>query len=160
MSFKYAIVSDDELVVVEWRSYSQPLDLGTVRRLPNGRLKIRPVVETPVAVLPTQEQQQNIIINADEVAITYIAINKPVEVVTAERIAVITAKIFALEQQALEQGLIRTVIDDLLMRSLVIAAQAGVTEAQLLDPESPHFSRAYQKVHANALERALLRAQR
>lgn len=76
------------------------------------------------------------------------------------RVEAIDAEILALEKQAIEQGLIRTIIDDLLIRSLAIAAAGGVTEAQLLDPQSEHYSRAYQKVHANAVERALLRAQR
>jgi len=72
----------------------------------------------------------------------------------------IDQKILDLEKQAIEQGLIRTVIDDLLIRSVQIAAAAGVTEAQLLTPSDPHYSRAYEKVKANAVARATLRAQK
>ncbi len=86
--------------------------------------------------------------------------DKPPAEIEAARVAALDAQILGLERQALEQGLVRTLIDDLMTRSLAIAAQAGVSEAQLLDPESPHYSRAYAKVHANAAERAALRAQR
>jgi len=82
------------------------------------------------------------------------------EQIEAARIAGIDAQILALEKQAIEQGLIRTIIDDLLIRSLTIAAQSGVTEAQLLDPNGEHYSKAFDKVHANAAARAALRAQR
>lgn len=89
-----------------------------------------------------------------------IATPKPPEMVEANRIAKIDQQILALERLAIEQGLIRTIIDDLLIRSLAVAAQAGVTEAQLLDPESEHYSKAFAKVHGNAAARAVLRAQR
>jgi len=74
----------------------------------------------------------------------------------------IDAQILALEKLAIEQGLIRTIIDDLLIRSLQIAAAAHppVSESELLDPQSQHYSRAYEKIHANAVARATLRAQR
>jgi hypothetical protein len=85
---------------------------------------------------------------------------KPAEMVEAARVAKIDAQIVALERQAIDTGLVRTLIDDLLARSLQLATQAGVTEAELLDPESPNYSRAYAKVHANAAERAALRALR
>lgn len=85
---------------------------------------------------------------------------KPPEMLEAARIAKLDQEILSLEKQAIEQGLIRTIIDDLLIRSLTIAAQAGVTEAQLLDPESEHYSKAFAKVHGNAAARAVLRAQR
>lgn len=87
---------------------------------------------------------------------------KPPEQVEAARIAKIDAGILALEKDAIEQGLIRTLIDDLLIRAQEIAAAHNppVTEAQLLDPESEYFSRSYQKAHANAVARAALRAQR
>ncbi len=72
----------------------------------------------------------------------------------------IDTQILGLERQALESGLVRTIIDDLLLRSVQLAAAQGVTEAELLDPNSPHYSRAYEKVHANAAERAVLRSQK
>lgn len=85
---------------------------------------------------------------------------KPPEMVEANRVAKIDAQILGLEKKAIDDGLIRTIIDDLLMRSLQIAAAGGVTEAQLLDPQDPNYSRAYEKVHANAVARAALRKQR
>lgn len=85
---------------------------------------------------------------------------KPPEMIEANRVAKIDAQILGLEKQAIEQGLIRTIIDDLLIRSLQIAAAGGVTEAMLLDPQDPHYSKAYEKVHANAAARAVLRAHR
>lgn len=90
----------------------------------------------------------------------FFAYEHSAEQIESDRIAKIDQQILALEKQAIEQGLIRTIIDDLMIRSLAIAAQSGVTEAQLLDPESEHYSRAYAKVHANAAARAVLRAQR
>jgi hypothetical protein len=87
---------------------------------------------------------------------------KPAEMIEAARVAKLDQQILALEKQAIEQGLIRTIIDDLLIRSLQIAAAANppVTEAELIDPESPNYSRAYHKVHTNAAARAILRSQR
>ena len=160
MSHKYAIVADDELSVIEWRTYPQALDLDTVKRLENGRLKIRPVVETPVEALPTQDREQIITINDAEVAITYVVTDKPAEVVTAERVARIDEDIRALERRAVEQGLLRAVMDDLLLRFRTEAGNLGITEAQLLNPQHPAHSPAYAKVHANEAARAALRARR
>ena len=70
------------------------------------------------------------------------------------------AQIDALERQALQEGLVRTLIDDLLKRSLDLAHQAGLNEADLLTPTSPSFSRAYEKVHNNKVARDVLRSQK
>lgn len=70
------------------------------------------------------------------------------------------AQIDALERQALQDGLVRTLIDDLLKRSLDLAHQAGLSEADLLTPTSPSFSRAYEKVHNNKVARDVLRSQK
>jgi len=84
----------------------------------------------------------------------------------------IDQQILASEKQALETGLIRTLIEDLMNRAL---DQAGVllgmtlplsveqeasVEAMLLDEAGPYFSKPYAKIHANAAERAALRTQR
>lgn len=79
---------------------------------------------------------------------------------TQAKNAKLQSQIEALERKALADGLVRTNIDDLLIRSLAIATAAGVTEAQLLDPQSEHYSRSYEKVHANKTARDLLRSQK
>lgn len=76
------------------------------------------------------------------------------------RVAKIDAEILALEKQAIDQGLLRTIIDDLLIRSLQVAEAGGVSKAQLLNPQDPSYSKAFEKVNANAEARAALRAQR
>jgi hypothetical protein len=115
------------------------------------------VTEIPDPVRMPDETHYNQEINE---APYLICTPKPAEMVEAARVAKIDAQIVALERQAIDTGLVRTLIDDLLARSLQLATQAGVTEAELLDPESPNYSRAYAKVHANAAERAALRALR
>lgn len=84
----------------------------------------------------------------------------------------IDALILASEKQALEAGLIRTLIEDLMNRALdqagellgmtlpLSAEQRASIEAQLLDEAGPYFSRPYAKIHANAAERDDLRKQR
>ena len=84
---------------------------------------------------------------------------KPEEQITQAHNSKVQQQISGLERQAIEQGLVRTIIDDLLIRSKGIAAQAGITEAMLLDPTSPAYSAAYAKVHANDVARADLRKQ-
>jgi hypothetical protein len=45
MSYQYAVVSNDEESVVEFRSYSTELHPDNIKKLPNGRLKVRPLVQ-------------------------------------------------------------------------------------------------------------------
>jgi hypothetical protein len=84
---------------------------------------------------------------------------KPQEQIDALVKSRILDKIAGLEQEALRIGLVRTLIEDLLMRFKVAAAQSGITEAMLLDPTSPAFSAAYKKAHDNDAARAELRKQ-
>lgn len=81
-------------------------------------------------------------------------------------------QIKSLEQQAIEQGLVRTLIEDLMNRALdqagvllgftlpLTTEQKASIEAQLLDEEGPYFSVPYWKFWTNANQRAVLRGQR
>ena len=69
-------------------------------------------------------------------------------------------QIMALEKQALELGLLRTVMEDLQARFLAAAAAANITEEMLLDSEGAAYSPSYAKLHNNITDRAALRAQR
>lgn len=69
-------------------------------------------------------------------------------------------QISALEEYALRNGLIRTMMEDLIVRSLALAAASNVTLEQLLDPNSQYYSVPFEKVYLNEAEREALRSQR
>ena len=85
------------------------------------------------------------------------SVPKPPEMIEAARVSKIDAQIDALERQAMMARLVR---EDLMMRFLEKAAEVGITEAQLLDPEHPAYSKGYAKMHAFDTQIKALRAQR
>lgn len=154
---------DPQNRMVNFHAARKQPDVNGVRYqggLSGDQLKALGYQEITIYERPDDYSESIYIRDEQELAPYVIYTRKPEEQIEKARVAKIDEQILALEKQALEQGLIRTIIDDLMIRSLTIAAQSGVTEAQLLDPESEHYSRAYAKVHANAAARAVLRAQR
>lgn len=141
MSHKYAIVSDDETTVIEWRTYPNALDLATVKRLPSGRLKIRPVIESRQAVTALQNSVDVVTVGVDSVTVT----NQVTEKTTDEK-RLITNR--AINQEILDLELAnpithRTQREFIIGISTAIAAAQGITAAQMLDPASPYYSHAY-----------------
>lgn len=79
------------------------------------------------------------------------------EQIEAKRVAEIDTQIDALERKVMLPRLVR---EDLMMRFLQAAAGAGITEAQLLDPQHVAYSPGYAKMHGFNAQIEALRAQR
>lgn len=159
MSHKYAILNDDASAVVEYRTYPEALDLATCKRLADGSLKVRPVVEN---ITPPNEYQtsRDVVSIGDVVTISNVLEDLPEAQRKLIHNKIIDDQILEIEQQALRLGLLRTVMEDLRDRSISLAAAAGISEAQLLDASGPYYSPPYAKLHENIKARAVLRAQR
>lgn len=122
---------------------------------------------------PTQKAQGTTFAVGDGVVTeTYLYVDKTAEEIKTETNSKLDAKILSSERQALETGLVRTLVEDLMNRALDQAGlllgmtlplsgqQKESIEAMLLDEAGPYFSKPYAKIHANAAERAALRVQR
>lgn len=160
MSYKYAILNDDASAVVEYRTYPNPLNLETCKRLADGSPKVRPVV---VNITPPNEYQvsrDTVSIGDDVVTISNVLEDLPEAQRKLIHNKIIDDQILEIEQQALRLGLLRTVMEDLQDRSISLAAASGISEAQLLDQNGPYYSPPYAKLHENIKARAVLRAQR
>lgn len=109
---------------------------------------------------------------AGTVTENFIYVDKTADEIKTKTNSDLDAKILSSEKQALETGLVRTLVEDLMNRALDQAGlllgmtlplsgqQKESIEAMLLDEAGPYFSKPYAKIHANAAERAALRVQR
>lgn len=95
MSYQYAVVSDDEQSVVEFRSYPEPLAADQIKKLPNGRLKVRPVVMSLSPVLKYQVEQIIDTIEPTQVVRTNVVTDSPDKArkIALDQIAVLEAAI-------------------------------------------------------------------
>jgi hypothetical protein len=112
------------------------------------------VTEIPDPVRQPDETHYNQEINE---APYLVSTPKPPEMIAAARVAKIDQQIDALERQVMLPRLVR---EDLMMRFLEAAAGAGITEAQLLDPQHAAYSPGYAKMHGFNAQIVALRAQR
>lgn len=122
---------------------------------------------------PTQKAQGTTFAVGDGVVTeTYLYVDKTQEEIKNETNSKLDAQIVSSERQALETGLVRTLVEDLMNRALdqaglllgmtlpLSGVQKESIEAMLLDEQGQYFSKPYAKIHANAAERAALRTQR
>lgn len=111
MSYKYAILSEDGSAVIEYRTYPEPLDLDTCKRLADGSMKVRPVVESVFPVEANQRSVEVVTIEADRVVISNRAEALPLAELNAAHNKRINDQIAGIESTITQRRIREAVLD-------------------------------------------------